>query len=583
MIGSVLAKRYELTGLVSDGPIFATYSGRDRLKNADVAIRLVKQPFSRDSKFVGRLRETVSRYASLRSVNVEGIEQVEEDEGDVFLVGELTRAPSLAERIRKLAPFSIQVSVGIGISICHALESIHRLQIAHGDVNPTHIAVFPDGDVRLQLAGIWEAYSGSNTAAAMVLPSMSPYLAPEVTGGDMPNPGSDTYAVGIILFELLTGRLPYYGETTSSIASQHATLPTPSVRDVNGSVPPVLDEIIRKAMSKDPRARYQNAGELLSDLRLLQDALRFGRQLTWPLRAAAAVPGPSAPKTRKTNQVAPKMSAIRKDESEQKRSKPERDVPVWLLGFTMFVVAVAVSLVGVWVMFNLNKPRTVGVPSLRGLSVTEAREMLKDANLTLRIAGRKPNDEMELDHVLETDPPTGEQVREGGQVGVVLSAGSRYVLIPDLAGMTVDKAKSVLSSLNLDMDESVDRIVSDQYGEGTVVRTEPPSRTKVERQSRVRLIVSTGAAEPTATDTIEDERFLYTLSVGLSDLTDETQVKIEMVDEEGTRVVHDEMHPPGGEFEVNILGKGKKATFRFFYNDRLVKTVEKEADEGVTP
>lgn len=583
MIGNILANRYELTGLVTDGPIFATYSGRDRLKNADVSIRLVKPPFSRDQKFVNRLRDTVFRYASLRSVNVEGIEQVDEDEGEVFMVGELTRAPSLAERIGKLAPFSIQVSIGIGVSICQALESLHRISVAHGDLNPIHIAVFPDGDVRLQMAGIWEAYSGSGTAAAMVLPSMSPYLAPEVTSGEMPGPSSDVYSVGIILYELLTGRLPYYGETTNSIAMQHASAPTPSVREINGSVPLVLDEIVRKAMSKDARSRYRNAGELLSDLRLLQDALRFGRQLTWPLRTAAPVPGPSAPKSTKTNKVAPKMSAIRSDEPAQVRTKKERDVPVWMVFGTLFAMALAASLVGVWVMFNLNKPRTVPVPSLRGLSVTEARDMLKDSNLTLRIARRKPDDQMEIDRILDTDPPTGEEVREGGSVNVILSAGSRYVLVPDLAGMTVDKAKSVLSSLNLDLDETIDRVLNEQISEGLVIRTEPPSRTRVERQGRVRLVVSSGSSGTTGPPPGNEEGYLYTLSVNLSELEKETHIKIDMEDQDGVRTVHDEDHVPGGEFEVNSLGKGQKATFRIYYDGKLIKTVEKESISGDLP
>jgi serine/threonine-protein kinase len=585
MIGNVLANRYELTGLLADGPIFATYSARDRLQNRDVALRLVKAPFSRDGKFVARLRETVSRYSSLRGLNIEGIQELDDDGDDVFVVGELTRAPSLADRIRKLAPFSIQVAVGTGISICQALEVLHRTGTPHGDPNPANIAVFPDGDIRLQMTGIWEAYSGSTTAAAMVLPSMSPYLAPEVTGGEMPSPQSDVYAVGIVLYELLTSRLPYYGETTSAIAMQHATSPTPSVRDINPAVPPVLDEIVRKAMSKDAGSRYRHAGELLADLRTLQDALRFGRQLSWPLRPAAAVPGPSAPRPeRRSGRVAPRMSALRKDEEEPEPTKQERDVPVWLVFITIFVGAVALSLVGVWLMFNLNKPRTVDVPSLRGLSVSEARDVLRDAQLTLRIASRRPNDTVEIDRVLESDPDAGEPVREGGQVSVVLSAGSRFVLVPDLAGMTIDKAKSVLSSLNLELDETVERVTNEKVSEGLVIRTSPASRTRVERQSRVRLIVSNGSLS--GTDSVPgatEDGYLYTLKMDLSDLQEETTVRIELEDTDGPRIIHEEIHNTGDQFEESILGKGRKATFRIYYNGDLVRTIEKEADEGEAP
>jgi serine/threonine-protein kinase len=585
VIGTILRGRYELTGLLAEGPIFTTYSARDRQQGRDVAVRLVKTPFSRDPKFVDRLRETVIRYGALHGTSIEAMSEVDQEDPHVWVVGELTRGPSLADRIRKLAPFSIQVSVGSGISICQALEPLHRAQVAHGDLNPANIAVLADGDVRLQLTGMWEAYSGSTTAAAMVLPTMSPYLAPEVSAGELPSPRSDVYAIGIVLYELLTGRLPYYGETPVAIALQHATTPTPSVRDINPSVPSVLDEIVRKAMSKDPALRYASANELAADLRTLQDALRFGRQLTWPLRSAATaaagstVAAPSAPKGAAPGRVAPKMSAIRGDEPAPERTKPERDVPVWLLFITIFVGAVALSLVGVWMLFNLNKPRTVEVPSLRGLTVSEARGVLKNSKLALRLGPRRSTDQMDMDKVLESDPGAGEQIREGGEVTVVLSAGSRYVLVPDLSGLTIDKAKTVLSSLNLELDETVDRVTAPKITEGLVVRSSPPARTKVERQSRVRVIVSNGATtEPeTTTQPIEDG-YLYTVRVRLTDLTATTRVRVEMVDVDGTRSLHDEMHDPGDDFDVSALGREKQATFKFYYDGRLVKTVEKSAD-----
>jgi serine/threonine-protein kinase len=606
VIGTILRGRYELTGLLADGAIFATYSARDRGQSRDVAIRLIKAPFSRDTKFIERIRETVIRYGNLQGNSIEAIYELDQEEANVFLVGELTRGPSLADRIRKLAPFSIQVSVGTGISICQALESLHRAQVAHGDLNPANIAVLADGDVRLQLTGMWEGYSGSATAAAMVLPTMSPYLAPEVSAGEMPGPRSDVYSVGILLYELLTGRLPYYGETTSAIALQHATTPTPSVKEINSSVPTVLEEIVRKAMSKDPALRYANATALLADLRTLQDALRFGRQLTWPLKSSAsaasagaspkttsaktaAVTAPVAPKSEPPGRVAPKMSAIRGDEPTPQKMKKERDVPVWLLFITVFVGAVAISLIGVWMLFNLNKPRTVEVPTLRGLSVAEARSVLKNSKLNLRIITRRPTDQMEMDRVLESDPEKGESIREGGEVGVVLSAGSRYVLVPDLAGLTIDKAKSVLSSLNLDLDDTVERASDAKVSEGLVLRSSPAARQKVERQSRVRLIVSNGlAAVPTTTTQPTSGGYLYTLRVRLTDLNVPTQVRVEMEDEEGARPVHDQIHDPGEEFEVSAMGKGRKATFKFYYDGSLVKTIEKTASEetsaeGTTP
>ncbi|AIE85784.1 protein kinase domain-containing protein [Fimbriimonas ginsengisoli] len=595
MIGSILRGRYEVTGLVSDGPVFACYSARDRQAGKDVAIRVFKAPFSRDTVFVETVRDTVAKYRPLQSSHIEALFDVEQDEQNAFIVGELTRGPSMADRIRKLAPFSIQVSVASGISLCAALDGLHRARVAHGDLNPQNVAVLADGDVKLQMTGMWEAYSGSATAAAMVLPTMSPYLAPEVSSGAMPSPRSDVYTVGILLFELLSGRLPYYAETPVAMALQHATTPTPTVRSINPSVPSFLDEVVRKAMSKDPLLRYADANEMMTDLKAQQDALRFGKQLNWPLRASATAaastgsPKPGKPKVKVTAQpqrVAPRMSAIRGDEEDERprRERAERDVPVWVLVVLTFMAAVALSLFGVWVLFNLNKPRTVTVPNVKGLSVNEARAVLKDSKLQMRLGGKQPNDRVEMDHVIEVDPPAGEKTREGGTVSLIVSSGSRFVALPDLRGMTVDKAKTVLGNLNLEVDENIQLAPDPVMAEGTVLRSIPGAKERADHQTRIRLVVSSGngGAAPTTPTTVPT--FNFTLHLKLTDIVTTTRVRIEMTDADDTKTIHDEDHEPGDAFDVPATGKGKEATFKFFYDGAEVKTVKtNEKGETVQP
>lgn len=605
MIGSILRTRYELTGTIADGPIFASYSARDRVLGKEVCVRVIKQTYSTELPFLEALKAAIRKYGVIHHPGVEAISELDHDDSTSFLVGDLTRGPLLSERIRKLAPFSIPVSVSTAISICQGLDSIHRLQLVHGDLQTSNIAVLQDGEVRLQLTGIWEAYSASTTAGVVVLSGMSPNLAPEISAGGMPSVQSDVYSVGILLFELLSGRRPYHGETPIAMALQHTNAPTPRVRSVNPSVPSVLDEIVARAMAKNPLERYEHAGELLSDLRVLQDALRFGRSLSWPIRSTSGIAAAvvSAP-----NPVAPKMSAIRSEEIEE---KPERDVPIWMLVVFTFLAAVAVSLLGVWMFYNLQKPKLVPVPNVQGLSAGDARAMLTASHLQMRITQRTYNDRYEMDRVLDADPPAGSKVREGGTIMLTVSAGSRTVEIPDLKGDTVDKAKAILGNLGLDLSPDIQRQNIPGATPDAILSQDPPPRSRVPRGSRVTVVIDTAeigqlfrmtqrpvaSAEPTppapdrpensnpdalSLGVSEPRKYVYNFKMRLTDLPAQTQVKVEMIDAVGKQVIHDQPHMAGDIVKVEITGTGSPAKFKIYYDNRLVKTYEKAAP-GIEP
>lgn len=571
--------RYEIEQALYDGPIYTLYSARDRVQSKDVFLRVLKAPFQSETAFIEALKKTLEKTSSAQHPALERILELDEDEGTYFLVGEASSGGTLTERIRKLAPFSVPVSVATAIGICEALSAVHSSFLVHGDVGPHNVYVSSEGDVRLQMAGIWEAYSASATAGSVVLPNMAPYLAPEVSKGAMPSPSSDIYAVGVILFELLAGRKPYLAEQPVAIAMMHATEPTPELRSLNPSVPVALNEIVKKAMAKDPEQRYRSAGEMLSDLRMVRDALRFGRSLNWPLQpgtAAATEPQPVSPvaSTGKDKEKGRKADDIWVEDIDDEPA----DIPTWLKMTMVFFGSLVVFMVGGWILFNLSKPKMLMVPSLHGLTVSEAEQRLKPLGLTMRISGREANEQLPAETVISSTPSAGTRVYEGNAVGVTVSSGSKFVEVPDLRGLPADRAKAMLDTLGLKLDERISETRNREVDAGLIVSQVPEQRKKVERGTRVRVTISSGNRRSSSSPE-DDKRYLYTISIRLTDITKSVELRVDMTDSRGTRTVHDSTAEPEENVEVMAEGYGDEVVFRIFYDGELIKQVTKRGED----
>lgn len=580
MIGSHLGERYELTMLVLESPIFSAYMARDKVLGRDVWVRILKPPFSAEPRFLEKVQEIVKRIGSVESGGIERMLDLQQEEGVVYLVTEPSKGSALAERIRKLAPYSVPVSVAMAVSTLEALRSLHEAGFVHGDVGAHNIVVQPDGTARLQLPGLWEAYSSSETAGGVMLPAMAPYLAPEVSSGGMPTASSDVYGLGVILFQLLTGKFPYSAETPVAMAMRHASVPTPSPKVINPAVPTALDELVRKAMSKDPSLRYANAGAMLADLRRIEETVRFGKpapnvQKAQPLKEAPTAA--AAPKVEKRVAEEEREERPRKEKLPKAPREPG-DVPVWLLVSFTFVLAVAVALIGVWWFFTMNAPKVVKVPNVMGKPKEDAEALLHRLGLQMRVAGRESSEKVPIGNVLDVNPAANQQVREGGIVSVKLSAGSRLVMVPDLRGRSPEQARDALGKLNLELD----RVVEEQNSKiqrGLIVRQDPDARKRVERFSRINVWISAGNQAPVVSPGDAKTRYLYTMRIRLTRITESVMLKVEITDANGTRKIYEDEHYPNQEVTVRTDGYGKTAVFRIYYNGEMVSQVTKNADE----
>lgn len=573
MIGKVLRIRYEITQSIGDGPIFASFAARDKVMSRDVCVRTIKQPFAGEEAFVKASGKAVERLIDVKHSGIERLFEVDEDEGAPFLVGELSPGTQLTERIKKLAPFSVPVGVSTAISIAEALTALHASGIVHGDLGAHNIAVSPDGETKLQLAGIWDSYSASSTAGLAVLPSMSPYLAPEVSQGALPTPASDIYSLGVILFQLLTGRLPFIADQPVAMALKHASDPVPMLRILNASIPVALEDVVKKALSKEPSSRYASVEAFASDLRIIQDALRFGKSVQ--LKTAKVIDPPP---------VAPKLSAVapqtgKRDPSRWEAPESSGDVPMWLRMALVFFLSLVVFMVGGWIIFNLNRPKNVVVPDVRRMTVMEAEARLRPIGLKISVARRETNEQVRQDVILDTDPSAGQRVVEGYTIRAVLSLGSKTVEVPDVRGVAPDKAQMMLESLGLKLDQNFLERRSRTADPGMVIDQVPEARTRVERGTAIRITIATDKPERQQNPEL-NSKYVYDITIKLTDIEEPVNVRVDMTDSRGTKTVHEEEHLPRDEIQITAEGFGPQAIFKIFYNGDLIKQITKKADEG---
>jgi eukaryotic-like serine/threonine-protein kinase len=583
LIGQTLGLRYELAALVQNGPIFASYSARDRLTGRNVGVRAIRDPFNGEEPFIRSLVEIIEE-VQISSSSLEAMVEIVQEDGRHYLLTEMPKGSLLTDRIRRFAPFTVPVALSTALGIAQGLADLHEKGFAHGDVGAHNVIATHEGGAKLQLAGIWQSYSKSRTAGGAVLAQMAPYIAPEVCKGGQPGVSSDLYGLGIIMFQLLTGRVPFEGETTTATTMRHLTSPIPSLRGLNAAMPVAVEQVVTKLLAKDPTTRYQTATEVIADLRSIADQLRFGRT-PQPKKDFEA---PVVEKVVEKNPTIKKQPSAAKNnepkkpltKEEKKKLRRDKDVPTWLMVFLFLGILGAALGVGSMVYFVAKKPREIKMPNIKGSSVNEARIQMKKLKLNLHEAKKEPSDRIDMDRILSTQPAAGEMVREGGTVDIVISSGSKFVRVPDLTGMTADEAKIALQALNLTLDGKPMRVTDRRKAPGAILKQMPDSGAKLERFSKIRIWIAAPSDAPIDSLPGETDSPLansrparsFVFKHEVADVSWEVKVKVEFEDEDGTKQVYSKYHNVGDEVEITEIGYGKEGTFRVYYDDELKDT-----------
>lgn len=506
----MLAGRYEIGRLIGRGGMAQVHIGYDTRLSRTVAVKVLRSDMAADPTFLARFRREAQSVAALNhpaivAVYDTGDENIQSPSGTVtlpFIVMEYVNGRTVHDLLSSGDPIPIDEAAHITAGVLSALEYSHREGIIHRDIKPGNIMLTPEGQVKVMDFGIARAMADAQSSMTQTntVVGTAQYLSPEQARGERVDARSDLYSTGCLLYEMLTGRPPFTGDSALAVAYQHVSEAPKPPSQLTGDVPEALDRVVMKSLAKDREDRYQNAAEFRSDLL----AAARGQQVTAPATAAYAVPvtvPPTAATAAAPAYAAPATGEYRPPVTGEYPVEPQRKSTAWLWVVIVLLIA-ALGFVGYRVFFG-DEPDpeptetqvVVTVPDLTGLNQQQATAELEKLNLKPNIDEPVESDEVEAGLFVESDPPAGTEVEEGSSVTLRFSSGVGEVEMPDVVGMTAQQARNTIENLDLVWGEATYIDNEPDFKKDEVVTSDPPAGTKVAKGSKIDVQIFSGDIE----------------------------------------------------------------------------------------
>ncbi|MGB9802600.1 Stk1 family PASTA domain-containing Ser/Thr kinase [Desulfofundulus sp.] len=620
MIGKQLGNRYKILEQLGGGGMAIVYKGRDTFLNRLVTIKVLRPEFSSDKEFTCRFSREARAVASLSHPNIVSIYDVGHEDDIQYLVMEYVDGEDLKTVIRREGALSQEKAVQIALQVLEALEHAHENNIVHRDIKPHNILITKSGRAKLTDFGIArEATSSTVTQTDTIVGSVH-YISPEQARGELAGPQSDIYSLGVVLYEMLTGSLPFTGSSPIAVAIKHIQEePVPPSRH-NPAIPPGLEQVVLRAMQKNPQSRFASAREMARHLE--SSFAREGEEATRLI-----------PLDEMATQVLKPVGKTRDKVTRRRRLRPVGWVALTFLLLVFFAG-------GTFALNNyLKGPPPVTVPSVINKELPEARKIL--ANLGLQVAVRKEHhptipegyvidqdigpddapvkpprvitltvslgpdlrevpdlyrlpleearirlsekglvlaeqvqrgydDSVPPDLIFQQSPAAGQRVAPNTPVTVYLSMGPkpRQSKVPNLIGLTVEQARAKLAENNLSMDENVEWVESTDYFQNQVISQDPAPDSVVDQGTSIKVTLSKGPG-PVPREVL--------VKVPIPNDGQAHQVKIVINDIRGTTLAYLNTHQPGETVITNVRYYGR-AIIQVYLDNKLVK--EKPLQDG---
>jgi eukaryotic-like serine/threonine-protein kinase len=515
------------------------YCAQDLQLGRKVALKILYRRFAEDGEFVERFRREASSAAGLQHQHVVAVYDRGEYDGTYYIAMEYLEGRSLKTIVQQEAPLDPDRAIDLIIQVLRAARFAHRRGIIHRDLKPHNVIVDADGRAKVTDFGIARAGASDMTQTGSIM-GTAQYLSPEQAQGHAVSAASDIYSIGIMLYELLTGRVPFEGESAVTIALKQVNERPAPPSAYNPAVTPELEEAVLRALEKDPAHRYPDADAFIAALQAARDG------------TATAVLAPAAPPP----PLDPPSEAYVYPEEPLAPREP-RDGGRWWL----WLLAVLVAALGLAAVLLLPGTQKVGVPTVVGADQANAEAKLRQEGF--RVDTVQKTAEQPPGQVIGQDPTGGTKAKKGSTVTLTVSAGPQQVSVPQVVGLTVSSARGRLQKAGLDASEREEN--SDTVAQGRVISVSPPEGQKVDKGSSVTLVVSSGKPQVEVPDV-----------VGKS--FDEAQSTLQAAGFKVTRADKESDKSPG-----TVLSQNPKSGGRIDSGSTIALTVAKEPSQVPVP
>ena len=523
LVGKVIASRYDVLEKVGNGGMATVYKAKDKILNRFVAVKVLKDEYTTDAEFIRRFNAEAQSAAGLTHANIVSVYDVGHEDNIYYIVMELIQGKTLKQIINEDGSLPWKWSINIAIQIASALEAAHKNNIVHRDIKPHNIIITEDGIAKVTDFGIAKAVSNSTITAFGTTIGSVHYFSPEHAKGGFTDAKSDLYSLGVVMYEMLTGRVPFDADTPVSVALKHMQEKAIEPIKLNPSIPYAVNQIIVKAMQKDPSLRYQSATEMIKDLSLalknpegnfVGDIQDTGR-------------------TQVIHTVSDEKVGTRKDKKKKNKmaayfeKHPKAKIPLIILACIILFVVTIFATKG---LMDIGTVKDVEMPELVGKTEQEIKELFKDTKFTYQIVGEEYNSEVEEGKVISQNPKYRKNytVKENSNFEIVISKGTKIVIMPKVEGEKIDDAKKILQDLDANLNIEVVEEESTKVEEGIVLKQSIAKDTEVTAGSTITLTVSKAKEQVSVPYVIGK-----TEEAAKQELTD-AKLKVEVVYEEDT-------------------------------------------------